>query len=185
MIYISKGIRKRNFKGGLTVARCGKAVHLSGLRAELWRRGQSGFATTGTKDEELALQDLTRLGLIETETADAPAVRYWMLTYCTLCPARSFPLPRLTPEEKTILCWLKKAGLRITVAELIYLQSEGIKPTRDLLRAGNRQALVEKIYHPWNIADNLLEQQMESVPCRDLVVETVESLLKKKRLVLI
>ncbi len=185
MIYISKGTCKRNFKRGLIVTRCGKSVHLSGLRAELWKRGQHSFATIAAKDEELALQDLTRLGLVESEKLDTPIARYWLLTYCTLCPVRSFAISRLTPEEKTVLRWLRKAGLRITVAELVYLLSEGIQPTRNLLRAKNRQALVEKIYTPWNIADNLLEQQMASAPCRDLVVETVLGLLKKKRIVLI
>ncbi len=185
MIYISKGTGKRNVKGELIVTRCGKAVNLSGLRSDLWRRGQSGFAATNTKDKELALQDLTRLGLVEFEKLDTPTARYWLLTYCTLRPVRSFTLSRLTTEERIVLRWLKKAGLRITIAELVYLVSEGIRPTRDLLRAKNRQALVEKIYTPWNISDNLLEQQMESDPSRDLVVETVLGLLKKKRIVLI
>ena len=161
MIYISKGRGKLNFKRELMVTRCGRTIMLSGLRAELWRRGQCSFAATKTSAEELALRGLAQLDLVETAQETDPTAKYRTLTRCVPCPVRALPWPRLSQEEKTVLCWLTRAGLRMTAAELIYLKEHNILPTRDLLLPRNRQALVEKIYTPLNISDNLLEQQME------------------------
>ena len=185
MIYISKGRGKLNFKRELTVTRCGKIIKLSGIRAELWQRGRCGFVTIKTQAEEMALNDLSRLGLVETEQEATWTAQYRIMTYCVPCPVWAFPWFGLSPDERTTLRWLTKAGLRMTIAELIYLKEHEILPTRDLLRPRNRQALVEKIYTPMNISDNLLEQQMEKAECRDQVVTAILGLLKKKRLVLI
>ena len=67
----------------------------------------------------------------------------------------------MNAEEKNILVWLREAGLRLTMAELIYLRERKIPPTLDLLGTENRQRLVERIYNIDNIFDNLLEDQME------------------------
>ncbi|WP_217957698.1 hypothetical protein [Acutalibacter muris] len=184
MIYISKGTSKSSLRHPLKVTRCGKTIQISGLQAELWRKGRYGFASAQTKAEEMALKSLSRAGLAEIQQESSAAFRYYALTSCVLCPTRR-PGIGLSAGEKELLCWLKKAGLRMTVAELVYLRSRNIHPTRKLLRARNRRALVEKIYNPRNIADNLLEQQMESESCRDEVVADLLSLLRKKRLVLL
>lgn len=184
MIYISKGISKSSLRKPLKVTRCGKTVQLSGLQAELWHKGRYSFASAHTKSEELALTSLSRAGLAEIQQGSSDTFRYYALTSCVLCSTRRLNIG-LSAGEKELLCWLKKAGLRMTVAELVYLRSRSIRPTRKLLRARNRQALVEKIYNPYNIADNLLEQQMESENCRDEVVVDLLSLLRKKRLVLL
>lgn len=184
MIYISKGISKSSLRKPLKVTRCGKTIQLAGLQAELWRKGQYGFAAIQTKAEELALENLSNAGLAEIQQEDTPAARYYTMTSCVLCPTRRLNMG-LASGEKELFCWLKKAGLRMTVAELVYLRNRNIHPTRKLLRAKNRQALVEQIYNPHNIADNLLEQQMESADCRDEVVTDLLSLLEKKRLVLL
>lgn len=83
-------------------------------------------------------------------------------------------------QRKEILQWLKNAGVRLTVAELVYLTENGIKPTQDLLYTDNRQRLIEQIYTVDTIADNLLETQMETAKCRDAVVQSLMRLLKKK-----
>lgn len=184
MIYISKGISKSSLRKPLKVTRCGKTIQLAGLQAELWRKGQYGFAAIQTKAEELALEYLSKAGLAEIQRKSTSTARYYALTCCVLCPTRRLNYG-LSAGEKELLCWLKKAGLRMTVAELVYLRTRNTHPTRKLLRARNRQALVEQIYNPHNIADNLLEQQMESADCRDEVVADLLSLLEKKRLVLL
>lgn len=184
MIYISKGISKSSLRKPLKVTRCGKTIQLAGLQAELWRKGQYGFAAIQTKAEELALENLSKVGLAEIQRKSTSTARYYALICCVLCPTRR-PGFGLSAGEKELLCWLKKAGLRMIVAELVYLRNRNIHPTRKLLRAKNRQALVEQIYNPHNIADNLLEQQMESADCRDKVVTDLLSLLGKKRLVLL
>ncbi len=88
----------------------------------------------------------------------------------------------LSKLEKEILVWLKNASIHLSVAELIYLIEHKVEPSDDLLYEENRQALVEKIYTTENIADNILENQMLEVQCRDEVVNTLISLLKKRYL---
>ena len=88
----------------------------------------------------------------------------------------------LSKLEKEILIWLKNAGIHLSVAELIYLIEHKVEPSDDLLYEENRQALVEKIYTTENIANNILENQMLEAQCRDNVVNSLISLLKKRYL---
>ena len=83
------------------------------------------------------------------------------------------------------MVWLREAGLRLTVAELVYLTERRISPSAKLLGVENRQKLVSLIYTENNIRENILENQMEKARCRDFVVESLLTLLKRKRLVLI
>lgn len=88
--------------------------------------------------------------------------------------------------NRTILRRYTKSGadmkqrIDIRIAELVYLIENGIKPTQDLLHTDNRQKLIERIYTVDTIADNLLENQMETAKCRDAVVQSLMRLLKKK-----
>lgn len=81
--------------------------------------------------------------------------------------------------------WLNFAGIRLSTAELVFLSENHIQPEKNLLYADNRQALVETIYTPANIFDNVLEAQMEHAPHRDTTVETIMSLLRKKKIVML
>lgn len=81
--------------------------------------------------------------------------------------------------------WLNFAGIRLSTAELVFLSENHIQPKNDLLYADNRQALVETIYTPANIFDNVLEAQMEHASLRDTTVETIMSLLRKKKIVML
>lgn len=81
--------------------------------------------------------------------------------------------------------WLNFAGIRLSTAELVFLSENNIQPKNDLLYADNRQALVETIYTPANIFDNVLEAQMEHASLRDTTVETIMSLLRKKKIVML
>lgn len=81
--------------------------------------------------------------------------------------------------------WLNFAGIRLSTAELVFLSENHIQPKNDLLYADNRQALVETIYTPANIFDNVLEAQMEHASARDTTVETIMSLLRKKKIVML
>lgn len=83
------------------------------------------------------------------------------------------------------MLWLTKAGLRLSTAELVYLVDRNVAPSEDLLYIANRQALVEKIYTVDTIADNVLENQMESAVLRGDTVQALLRLLKKKRIVVL
>ena len=93
--------------------------------------------------------------------------------------------PVFRKQEQTILQWLRKAGLRLTTAELVYLMEKDIHPQEQLLYEENRQALVETIYTVDTIADNVLETQMEHAAARDSVVESVTRLVSKKKIVVL
>lgn len=88
-------------------------------------------------------------------------------------------------RDATIIYWLKYAGIRLTVAELVYLFENKVKPTQDLLYTDNRQRLIERIYTKDTIADNLLEIQMESAGCRDDIIKGLMRLLKKKQILVL
>lgn len=107
-------------------------------------------------------------------------MQYRIASRCIFCPADTTESVVLRAMDKELLQWLKNAGVRLTVAELVYLVENGIKPTQDLLHTDNRQRLIERIYTVDTIADNLLENQMETVKCRDAVVQSLMRLLKKK-----
>lgn len=187
MLYISKGIvQKDSTEQLLFVVRGGQRYQLTGSAAAMWLNGRFGFAKSRSGSEEQTLKNLRRLGLVETEDTDDARSRYQILTRCVCCPAVFTKPERPMPaKEKTILSWLRNAGIRLTVAELIFLQEHGISPEEKYLYPENRQTLVEAIYTKDTIADNLLEHQMETAECRDEVVRTLMKLLNKKKILIL
>ena len=168
MIYLSKGIvQKGSTEQLLFVLYGGQKFELTGNAATAWLNGRFSFAEAlGRNEPPVAyLQKLSR---------------YRIASRCIFCPADTTKASVLRAMDKEILQWLKNAGVRLTVAELVYLIENGIKPTQDLLYTDNRQKLIERIYTVDTIADNLLENQMETAKCRDAVVQSLMRLLKKK-----
>lgn len=187
MIYISKGVVKNgSVKEGLAISHCGRTIQLTGTEAALWLNGRFSFAILKQSSQKQALLQLERMGLAEWETEDSSAARYRLLTRCICCPAKASAWqPFAGREERAMVTWLRYAGLRLTVAELVYLAEHRIEPKPELLGQENRQALVETIYTQETIEDNLLEHQMEEADCRDEVVNTLIALLRKKKIVLL
>ena len=108
------------------------------------------------------------------------------MTQCVLVPAKAGRLRvPLNALESQTLQWLREAGLRLTMAELVCLRERDIRPEPGLLGEENRQALTETIYTQETIFDNVLEAQMERAACREEMVRAVLGLLKKKRIVLL
>lgn len=187
MIYLSKGMKRRNTKEQQrTVFYCGERFLLTEAEAELWSRGRFSIARTKRDTEERMLTELERMGLVEVETEDDAVARYWILTRCICYQTErsSISLP-VWGVEKTLLAWLRHAGIRLTVAELIFLMEHQIKPQPGLLCEENRQELVELIYTRENVMDHLLEYQMERAASRDVVVRGLLRLLKKRKIVLL
>ena len=187
MIYISKGIvQERSTERNIYVGRGGQVFQLTKVEAQLWLDGRFGFYTTKNASQESALQHLYRMGLVEFEEEDTLVARYRILTRCVLCAATSSNVSlTLGRFEASILNWLTNAGIRLSMAELVYLHERQIKPTRDLLYTDNRQKLVETIYTQENIFDNILECQMEHASCRDKITAAIMVLLKHKRIVIL
>lgn len=187
MIYISKGIVQKNSTEDLLfVAYCGRTYQLTGIEAALWLNGRYSFAVSCKEIEMPALKHLVRMSLIEAESEDLSENRYRILSRCICCPTQySKPELQVSYKESNILKWLRYAGIRLSVAELIYLQEYEILPEKHLLYEENRQSLVEVIYTKDNMADGLLEQQMEQARCRDKVVAILLKLLAKRKILLL
>ncbi len=187
MIYISKGIVKPgSTEDNIQIIRSGQAFTLIGLNAQLWLDGRYNFNTVNDDIPIAALKRLARMGLVETEDDDSPVSKYRILTRCVLCAAKNRTGGfTVNGKERVIHNWIRDAGIHLTVAELIYLQEKGVKPESKYLYAENRQALIERIYTQNTIMDDILECQMETAACRDYVVDTLLTLLKKKRILIL
>ena len=183
MLYISKGLlRGKSGRDHITVAWRGNEYDLEGETARLWLAGRRDTALA----EARSLQKLTNLGLADTADTDGPLNIYRLLTNCVTCPAPPrFPRRPLRRTERLLWRWIRRAGLRLTLAELVFLLEQDIRPVPELLGERNRQALTEVIYNTENIADRLLENRMEDAFGRDAVVEALLGLLRKKYIMLI
>lgn len=156
-----------------------KSEHRKELVSEIRSLAQSqGLNTVFTTFLEITANSLA--AQTDPENTEKREQRYRITSRCIFCPADTTKISVLRAMDKEILQWLKNAGVRLTVAELVYLIENGIKPTQDLLYTDNRQRLIERIYTVDTIADNLLETQMEAAECRDAVVQSLLRLLKKK-----
>ena len=187
MIYLSKGIVcEGSTEKLLNVTRGASVFNLSGTEATLWLNGRFNFAKAKTYKEKSALEHLHRMGLAEYEEEDNDIAKYRIISRCILCAAdtKGLKMP-LNGKRQTVMIWLRKAGLHLSAAELIYLMETKIEPTTDLLYTDNRQALIDLIYMNNPIQDNLLESQMEKVSCRNEVVKILLDLLKKKLIILL
>lgn len=188
MKYISKGVvEPGSTEHILNIQRGGHTFQLTGDRARLWINGRFSVAQADESNPRYVkeLLHLKRVGLAEP-VGEEPVGVYRALTQCVLVPAKAGKLRvPLNPLESQTLQWLREAGLRLTMAELVFLREHGIVPRAELLGERNHQALTEAIYTQDTIFDNVLEAQMEHASCREDVVGAVLGLLKKKRIVLL
>lgn len=188
MIYLSKGVvQPESSIENLWLERGGKQFQLQGAEAAVWLKGRFEFMVAESEAKEQVVMRLANKGLAEMEEEADSISRYRILTRCVCCPAkqRRHMSSRLNEQERQIDTWLQKAGIRLSVAELVFLQEHQITADSGMFGIRNRQKLIETIYTKDNIQDNLLEHQMEKAECRDEVVETLMQLLKKKRILIV
>ena len=122
MKYISLGmVIKDSTEDLLFVTHNGIDFQLTGEQAALWLNGRFGFAKTRkTVLEEKALHQLVRQGLVVIAEGDESIFEYRVLTQCILVPAKSrSSCTILSILQKELLSWMSKAGLHLTVAELV------------------------------------------------------------------
>jgi len=175
MLYISKGIAQR---GGdaehVKIDRFGKTYSLQGEAARLWLAGGHGVREAGEHELKPLIQD----GLVAVNGDDADyLIRVFrLLSGCILATDTRPRLRRgLSPNDRRTLIWLRKAGIRLTAAELCYLNDQGIAPEARYLGKENRQTLVERIYTADTIEDGALEACMET---SRTLPETVGAILR-------
>jgi len=186
MIYLSKGIAPwKPTEADVSVSYCGALHKLTGVQSALWLAGQHTLGHS-RKEHDAALKQLNALGIVEfNEEAESAAI-YRILTNCAICPARqTFSITFLNRAERRLWRWIKRAGLRLTMAELTLLTEREIKPSAELLGEQNRQALTESIYTTETIFDGILENLMEKSPVREETVQAVLGLLSKRKIYLI
>ena len=187
MIYLSKGIvGTASTEQLIHVLHSGQEYNLTGIDAAMWLNGRFDFTKVESVAERQAADHLLRMGLIEAETDEADVCKYRIATRCVFCPADTKgSVPLLKSREKQILNWLKYAGVRLSVAELVYLFEHKIEASQEILYTDNRQRLIERIYTKDTISDNILEMQMEYAECRDEVITGLMRLLRKKQLIVL
>ena len=188
MIYLSKGvIQPKSSMENLWLERGGKQFQLQGAEAAVWLKGRFGFMVTDSEAKEQVVMRLANKGLVEMEEEAYSISKYRILTRCVCCPVRQrgHMSSRLNQRERQIDTWLQKAGIRLSVAEMIFLQEHQITAHSGMFGVRNRQRLIETIYTKDNIQDNLLEHQMEKAECRDEVVEALMQFLKKKKILIV
>ncbi len=188
MLYLSKGIVcPESVTGNLFLERGNQKFQLQGREAAVWLQGRFGFHIIESEAEEQAVRCLAGKGLAEMEVETGSVYKYRILTRCVFCPVRQSQhmSSRLSGLERQIDTWMRKAGLHLSVAELVFLQEHHITADSGMFGNRNRQKLIETIYTKDNIQDNLLEHQMEQAECRDEVVEALMQLLKKKKILIV
>ena len=186
MKYISIGaVMTEGTEHNFVVCRGSNKFTLTGDLAAAWLGGRLGFAVVNKPEEEKAAQQLIRMGLAVI-SRDYSMAEYRTLTQCTIVPAeRKYPYFGVHGLERTVLQWLREAGLVLSMAELVYLIDRNVTLEPQYLGSDNTQALVERIYTKDTIFDNILENQMERAAMREQTVAAVLSLLRKKRIVLL
>lgn len=186
MKYISIGaVMTEGTEHILDVTHGGNKFRLTGEKAALWLNGRCKFAIVAHPSHLVTLEQLFKMGLV-VKCDGSGAEEYRALTKCTLVPAESkHPYFGLWGMEKSVLQWLRSAGLVLSMAEVTYLIDRNVQMEDKLLGSQNAQALVERIYTKDTIFNNILENQMERAEVRDSVVKAVLGLLRKKRLVLL
>ena len=186
MKYISIGaVLNEGTENILDVTHGGAKFRLTGEKARLWINGRLGFAEVFNPIHLNMLEQLFKMGLV-IKCDGSRAEEYRALCKCTIVPAeREHPYWFLRPQEKTVLQWIRNAGLVLSMAELVYLMDRNIPMEEKLLGSDNAQALVEHIYTKDTVFNNILENQMERSAVKDSTVKAVLELLRKKRLVLL
>lgn len=178
MLYISKGIVQTKHADQVYINHGGKIFRLTGAIAHLWIKGHK--KPNNTKCEGL-LQALISLDL--AESADE---LYWLLTRCIICPAKvKLRDIFLNRQDRHILFWIRNAGMRLTVSELIWLMENNIPHLPMLCGVQNRQALTETIYNEITIMDEALDYEMSTATAKQTTVDTILRLLEKGKLVLL
>ena len=187
MLYLSKGmILKESTKQNLCVTLYGCDFILTGIGAGLWLAARFKANTTIEEKEVRHLRKLQELGLVELSDEEGTDAYYSLLTRCIICPANDklFQI-RLTREEKLVWLWISKAGLRLTIGELVKIYDSNVEPALELFGKENAQNLTLAIYSDDLLFDTVPDVQMAHSPHKDKVVEAILGLMRKKRIILI
>lgn len=187
MLYLSKGIViKGSTEHILHISRCGVEFALTGDKAALWLSGRFSYGETSDIQQHTHIMQLCRMGLVEATDGVGLLSVFRLLANCVICPAKPKPIHRpLNADERNLLEWICKAGIRLTISELTLLNERGITPEPSLLGETNRQKLTETLYDADTCYDGTLDALMEASSARDKTVCIIMKLLRKKRIIIL
>lgn len=187
MMYISKGIIcKRKSRFGIYIRHFGQPMELLGEEARIWINGQYGFAYVDTPKEAEMVRRLAKKCLIIVKENCSEFDKYDALCRGAICanPKIKIDLIPFRKTEKRVLIWLRKAGVNLSLPELVCLEDKGIEPKRGLLYSENSRALLS-IIHPCAVSmAGALENRMKHSIARKRTVDAVLNLLRRKRIVI-
>ena len=186
MYYISKGVAyKESGINNVHISRCGGNYILRKNQAQLWLAGRFSVANSKNEEQQSELLELESMGLVEVTEPDDSA-SYQLLTNCVICKVNPvvsrFPLSK---NEKLIWVWIKNAGFKLNISELIYLNEQNIMPGPDFFGKDNWHTLIHAIYTQETIFDRILDAKMAESSARNRTVSAVLGLLRKKRIILV
>lgn len=125
------------------------------------------------------------MGLIEIAEPNENA-NFRLLTDCVICMVKpSVSVFRLNKNGRRIWTWIKYAGFKLTISELVYIMDRDIKAGLSFFGKDNWHTLIHAIYTPDTISDRILETMMEESPARNSTVLAVLGLLQKKFIILV
>ena len=121
MKYISIGaVMTEGTEHILDVTHGGNKFRLTGEKAALWLNGRCKFASVAHPSHLVTLEQLFKMGLV-VKCDGSGAEEYRALTKCTLVPAESkHPYFGLWGMEKTVLQWLRSAGLVLSIIATVF-----------------------------------------------------------------
>ena len=183
MIYLSKGMLQENVRGTVKVNRYGQLMTLEGRQAADWLRGRQAPQYLG----QCRLSELESMGLVETQPGKEFLTDVFRaLTRCVIAPrSQRAPYWGLSTMEKNLLRFIREAGMRLTVAELVRIRELKLAADESYLGIEQRQRLVSAIYDASNIEDGVLEAQMERSEALEETVAALLTLLQKRRIILL
>ena len=189
MVYLSKGyLKARSGKDEAFLIRAGKEYRLHGIQAVMWMKVKYGFCETDSEAGIRAVAGLRDMGLVEAEERADGLAEFRILTRCVCDPVKrragNRSSARLDEKERQVMTWIRKAGIHLSVAELVFLSELGVWPEKEFLHDRHRQKLVETLYLLDDVGDSRLEDRMERAASRDEVVSTLMSLLKKRQILI-
>ncbi len=187
MIYISKGMELKGSTDTLVKIHSFRGRYeLNGKEAMLWKRGSQGFAVVYTIEEEQTLFELEKEGLVEVAESQDMRTRYFLLMRCILYipKKRRMGLP-MNAYDKRIFYWLKKAGYRLNIGELIYLTEYKVQPNKLLLGKEQGGRLYQTIHIKRLEFGRDFELRTSIARCREEVVESVMRLVQRRKIYLI
>ena len=160
------------------------AIYLRGLlhiltpiQMECWTKARNGlYSCSGT---DTVVYGLYQRGLVIYTSSQRPEADHRLLTNALISPVLQGNLAPVSQTEQWLLDWILKAGIHLTVPELVCLREKGVLPVPALTGEENSLELVETIYGGKAIAESKLELKMELANRREEVVSGIFSLLER------